>query len=216
MTLKFWVEIAKWPRRSRLITPSDTSCGNPNMHIWCNLIADQIHYKLSSRQAEFHRILSQNGQNDLEGQSQWPPFSISTERIPGRMFGVNLMKNEKWPIWRNVCFSTHTTPRVIYQTQDKGVLEQLWIYIYMVYDYIQNIICHELLHYYYAYFHQDSSITMIYLDLIFMAMDHGLLYQVVIMFNIYCFPHIDVLVQERRNSSALAMELCLSCTNPSI
>ena len=26
---------------------------------------------------------------------------------------------------------------------------------------------------------------------------------------------IDVLVQERRNSSALAMELCLSCTNTS-
>ena len=28
--------------------------------------------------------------------------------------------------------------------------------------------------------------------------------------------HIDGLVQERRNSSGLAMELCLSCTNPSI
>ena len=28
--------------------------------------------------------------------------------------------------------------------------------------------------------------------------------------------HVDVLVQERRNSSALAMELRLSCTNPSI
>ena len=28
--------------------------------------------------------------------------------------------------------------------------------------------------------------------------------------------YIDGLVQERRNSSALAMELCLSCTNPSI
>ena len=27
--------------------------------------------------------------------------------------------------------------------------------------------------------------------------------------------HIDVLVQERHNSSELAMELCLSCTNPS-
>ena len=27
--------------------------------------------------------------------------------------------------------------------------------------------------------------------------------------------HIDGLVQERRNSSALAMELCLSCINPS-
>ena len=30
------------------------------------------------------------------------------------------------------------------------------------------------------------------------------------------YPHIDGLVQERRNSSALAMELRLSCTNPSI
>ena len=28
--------------------------------------------------------------------------------------------------------------------------------------------------------------------------------------------NIDGLVQERHNSSALAMELCLSCTNPSI
>ena len=28
--------------------------------------------------------------------------------------------------------------------------------------------------------------------------------------------HIDALVQEKRNSSALAMELRLSCTNPSI
>ena len=28
--------------------------------------------------------------------------------------------------------------------------------------------------------------------------------------------HIDGLVQERRNSSALAMELRLSCTNPSV
>ena len=30
------------------------------------------------------------------------------------------------------------------------------------------------------------------------------------------YLHIDGLVQERRNSSALAMELRLSCTNPSI
>ena len=31
-----------------------------------------------------------------------------------------------------------------------------------------------------------------------------------------CDLYFDVLVQERRNSSALAMELRLSCTNPSI
>ena len=30
------------------------------------------------------------------------------------------------------------------------------------------------------------------------------------------YIHIDGLMQERRNSSALAMELRLSCTNPSI
>ena len=30
------------------------------------------------------------------------------------------------------------------------------------------------------------------------------------------YSHIDGLVQDGRNSSALAMELCLSCTNPSI
>ena len=31
-----------------------------------------------------------------------------------------------------------------------------------------------------------------------------------------CIAYIDGLVQERRNSSALAIELGLSCTNPSI
>ena len=46
---------------------------------------------LSCRQAEFPKILSQNGQNDLEGQIQWPPVSISAESIPGCMFGANLM-----------------------------------------------------------------------------------------------------------------------------
>ena len=30
------------------------------------------------------------------------------------------------------------------------------------------------------------------------------------------YGYMDGLVQERRNSSALAMELCLSCTKPSI
>ena len=34
--------------------------------------------------------------------------------------------------------------------------------------------------------------------------------------NLNVCNHIDGLVQERRNSSALAMELRLSCTNPSI
>ena len=55
------------------------------------VILAQIHYKLSCRQTKFPRIPSQNGQNDLEGQGQWPPFSISTESIPGCMFGANMV-----------------------------------------------------------------------------------------------------------------------------
>ena len=49
------------------------------------------HQKLSRGQVEIPRILSQNGQNDLEGQSQWPLFSIPTESIPWCMFGANLV-----------------------------------------------------------------------------------------------------------------------------
>ena len=51
----------------------------------------QINYELSHGQAEFPRILSKNGQNDLEGHGQWPPFSIPAESIPGCMFGANLV-----------------------------------------------------------------------------------------------------------------------------
>ena len=40
------------------------------------VILAQTHYMLSHGQAnEFPRILSQNGQNDLEGQSEWPPYT---------------------------------------------------------------------------------------------------------------------------------------------
>ena len=44
-------------------------------------IVAQIYDELSHGQAEFPRILIQNGQNDLEGQGQWPSFSIPDERI---------------------------------------------------------------------------------------------------------------------------------------
>ena len=47
-------------------------------------IFSQIGNELSRGQAKFPIILSQNGQNDLEGQSQWPPFSIlGRELCPG-------------------------------------------------------------------------------------------------------------------------------------
>ena len=38
------------------------------------VILSQIYDELSCGQAKFPRILSQNGQNDLEGQGQWPYF----------------------------------------------------------------------------------------------------------------------------------------------
>ena len=55
------------------------------------VILAQICDELSRRQPEFPRILSQNGQNDLEGQDQWPPFSIPAKSIPGCVFGPNLV-----------------------------------------------------------------------------------------------------------------------------
>ena len=51
----------------------------------------QICDELLHRQTEFPRILSQNGQNDLEGQDQWPAFSIPAESLPRYMFGANLV-----------------------------------------------------------------------------------------------------------------------------
>ena len=42
-------------------------------------------------QAEIPRILRQNGQNELEDQDQWPPFSIPAEIIRECMFGANLV-----------------------------------------------------------------------------------------------------------------------------
>ena len=55
------------------------------------VILAQIHYKLSCEQAKFPIILSQNDQNDLESQGQWPPFSIPAESVPGCMFVVHLV-----------------------------------------------------------------------------------------------------------------------------
>ena len=55
------------------------------------VILAQIYDKLSRGQTKFPRILSQNGQNDLEGEGQWALISISTESIPWCMFGANLV-----------------------------------------------------------------------------------------------------------------------------
>ena len=55
-------------------------------------ILDQTHYKLLRGQTKFPRILSQNGQSSLEGQGQWPPFSITLAgSVPGCICGANLV-----------------------------------------------------------------------------------------------------------------------------
>ena len=51
----------------------------------------QICDESSCGQVEFPRILSQNGQNDLEDQVRWPTFSIPAESIPGYKFDANLV-----------------------------------------------------------------------------------------------------------------------------
>ena len=55
------------------------------------VILTQIYDQLSCGQAEFPRILSQNGHNDLEGQCQLPSFPIQSQSIPGCMSGANLV-----------------------------------------------------------------------------------------------------------------------------
>ena len=54
------------------------------------VIVAQIYDELSHRQDKFPRILSQNGQNDFEGQGQWRLFSIPAESIPWCMLLVHL------------------------------------------------------------------------------------------------------------------------------
>ena len=88
--------MAKWPWRSKPMTSIfNNSRENPKMHIWCKF-GDSSSYplhcdELSRGQAEFLKILCQNGQNYLDGQGQWPLFSIPGENIPGSMFGTNLV-----------------------------------------------------------------------------------------------------------------------------
>ena len=50
------------------------------------MFGDSSSNPLSRKQAKFRRI-----QNDLEGQGQWPPFSIPAKSISGCMFGANLV-----------------------------------------------------------------------------------------------------------------------------
>ena len=45
------------------------------------VILAQIYDELSYGQADFPRILSKNGKNDLEGQDQWPLFFQNQPRV---------------------------------------------------------------------------------------------------------------------------------------
>ena len=87
---------SKWPNgfegQGQCLSCSIPAVRIPRCIFGANLvILVQIHKKLLRRQAEIPIILSQNSQNDLEGQGQWPPFSIPAESIPGCMFGANLV-----------------------------------------------------------------------------------------------------------------------------
>ena len=78
---QFWVEMAKWPWtcwRSRSMTPNfNISRENPNTHIWCKFSNSGSNpFKISHGHTKFPRILSQTGQNYLEGQGRWLPFAI--------------------------------------------------------------------------------------------------------------------------------------------
>ena len=87
---RFFSQNGKGPWRSRSMTFILSYQLRESQDAYLVILA-HIHYKLLYGQAKFPRILSQNCQNNLEGQGQWPPFSISAESISGCMFAANLV-----------------------------------------------------------------------------------------------------------------------------
>ena len=86
---------SKWPNdlegQGQCLPFSIPAVRIPRCIFGANLVnLTHIHQKLSRGQGEIPIILSQNGQNDLEGQAQWPLFSILAESIAECMFGANL------------------------------------------------------------------------------------------------------------------------------
>ena len=91
----FLDEMTKWILRSRsMTTVFNPSQENLSMHNWCKFGDCSSNPLLMSRQAKFPRILSQNGQDDIEGQSQLLLFSIPADNIP-------LCSQKKWTDWRS-------------------------------------------------------------------------------------------------------------------
>ena len=87
------------------------------MHIWCNLVIPVTSY--FHGQAEFPRILSQNGQHDLENQGQWPLFSIPAQSIPGCMFGANLVILAQ--IWEDLLSGQIKFPKILSQNSQNDL-----------------------------------------------------------------------------------------------
>ena len=128
-----WNSESKWPNdlqgQSQWLPFSIPDKRTPNFILAANLvIPDEIQGKLLHWQTKFTRILSQNG---LEGQGQWPPFSISAESKLECMLGANLViqaeicngllhrkakfqsKWSKWPWrsrWMTPIFNTKSIP----------------------------------------------------------------------------------------------------------
>ena len=81
------------------------------------MIIAEIHCKLLRAQAKFPRILSQNGQNDLECLGRWPANSIPVESILGSMFVTNLVIVAQ--IHHNLLHGQAKFPRILSQNCQK-------------------------------------------------------------------------------------------------
>ena len=71
-----------------------TSREYPRMHVWRKFRDSSLTlWRVIARRSRisFPRIMSQNGLKDLEGQGQWPLFTIPTESVPWCMFAANLV-----------------------------------------------------------------------------------------------------------------------------
>ena len=64
----------------------------PNMHILCKFVnCSSNSLEFIARISRISHNSSHNGQNYVEGQGQWLPFSIPAVSISGCMFGANLL-----------------------------------------------------------------------------------------------------------------------------
>ena len=87
--LKFWIKTAKWPWKSRSITPIfNTSCGNSKMHAWC---------KFGDCSSNPLQVITWTNRIYKSKWPKWPwrsrsitPFSIPAKNIPERACFVQI------------------------------------------------------------------------------------------------------------------------------